>query len=170
MRSSRSTRAWPWVVACSIWPLVIPMLWYGILLRNLHHAGSPDVLAALPEGSRASAARLNALLGSMLLRSGLKFLVSMLLLSFAVCIVVARRVKNGVSWRRAAVDVAILTLAVGAISVLGSAFRGNVDLSLVHPRPTEHFWSSLFPPWCALAAGFSFLIVQRSYVSKQQVA
>ncbi len=170
MRSDRSPRIWPRLAVCSVWPLVVPALWYGSLLRNVHHANSPEVLASLPEASRAGAARLTASLEAMLVPVAIKFLVVMFLLSAATCAIAAKRMRAGASWRRAVADVAIVTLAVGALAVMTSAFRGDVSLSLVEPQPTEHFWPALFPPWCALAAGLSFIITFRRGGFVQDVA
>ena len=106
----------------------------------------------------------------MLVRVAVQFLVGVFLLSVATCFLAAKRMRAGVSWRRAAVVVVMVALAIGVMGVIHSVFRGDVNASLLDPRPTEHFWPSLFPPGCVLAAGLSFILIQHRDLGGRRVA
>jgi hypothetical protein len=154
-------RAWLWAVVCSVWPLAVPAISFLGSIRALRRGISPEVLATLPEASRAGAVRLSSDIASAVTRIAAMFLLSMFVLSFLVCVVVLKRLSQGASRWRATAEIALIATFVGIMLILSSVIRGDLNLSLVNPRPTGSVTATLFPVWCLFAAGISFVLASR---------
>jgi hypothetical protein len=157
MNKHSTWRTATWIAVCSAWPQAIPITWYAREVSTLRQAVTLGMQSAARPSMQAKTNPMLDAMASSFTSVGVKFVVSMLLLSILVCVIVLRRRSRGIPASRVAVDVALMALAVGVLSIIPALIRSGMDFGRVLSSP-----ATLFPIWAVAAAGLTFLMTLHS--------
>ena len=152
MTEHPSGRTALWVVICSAWPLILPILWYKRQIHTIRGVG----VSGLPAASQKQFDQLSHMIVSRLTGTAIKFVIVLFLLCLITCLLVIKRSKSGVPAWRLALEIAIGAMALWAVFTIPAMIREGADLLESARAP-----STLFPVWAVLSSGLSLLGAER---------